>query len=500
MEQDNGKQDKDKQDKGGENMYLAGGLVMALYLVLAFLSGKEKTEKKENGIFGLFHKMALWIYKRCCILKLPLFVSGQVENDLKKLCPGEGKERVRTEYYIRKLSLFLVILFVGTLFGMAAEYSSRSSLLLDKEGKVSRGSYREGSIALKLKGKDPQKELGIFQIEVAPVRLTDEELQNLSDEFMKSIPELILGENASAEQVTGDLALEEGYDGYPFFIEWKSDRPDVVGTTGRVYPQTEEMPVKLYVRLIYEEYVREEVIELTVMQEALTPKEQERADLEAWLVQSEQDSRDQEIWQLPGEWKGEAFYWEQETENYSLGIWAAAFGTAVAVYHLSDHDLHEQTEKRKKKMKQDYPDIVHKLALFAGAGMTVRGAFQKLAADYKKEKGKGMAERPAYEEILYTCRELRAGVSEGAAYEHFGKRTGLQEYVRLCALLTQNLKKGSGTLLERLKEEAEKSGEERLQNSKRLGEEAGTRLLVPMVLMLVVVMVIIMIPAFSTML
>ncbi len=81
-------------------MYLAGGLVMALYLVLAVLSGKEKTEKtekKENGIFGLFRKMALWIYKRCCILKLPLFASGQVENDLKKLCPGEGRERARTE-------------------------------------------------------------------------------------------------------------------------------------------------------------------------------------------------------------------------------------------------------------------------------------------------------------------------------------------------------------------------------------------------------------------
>ena len=94
---------------------------------------------------------------------------------------------------------------------------------------------------------------------------------------------------------------------------------------------------------------------------------------------------------------------------------------------------------------------------------------------------------------------LRSGISEGLAYEHFGKRAGLQEYIRLSALLAQNLKRGNSTLLERLREEAEKSGQERLQESKKMGEEAGTKLLVPMVLMLAVVMAVIMIPAFSNM-
>ena len=53
--------------------------------------------------------------------------------------------------------------------------------------------------------------------------------------------------------------------------------------------------------------------------------------------------------------------------------------------------------------------------------------------------------------------------------------------------------------MERLREEADKSAAERLQQSKKLGEEAGTKLLVPMVLMLAVVMAIIMIPAMSNM-
>ena len=43
------------------------------------------------------------------------------------------------------------------------------------------------------------------------------------------------------------------------------------------------------------------------------------------------------------------------------------------------------------------------------------------------------------------------------------------------------------------------SAESRIQSGKRLGEEAGTKLLIPMVMMLAIVMLIIMVPAFSMM-
>ena len=54
-------------------------------------------------------------------------------------------------------------------------------------------------------------------------------------------------------------------------------------------------------------------------------------------------------------------------------------------------------------------------------------------------------------------------------------------------------------MTERLREEAEKSSAESLLRVRRLGEEAGTKLLVPMVIMLAVIMVMIMVPAFGTM-
>lgn len=189
---------------------------------------------------------------------------------------------------------------------------------------------------------------------------------------------------------------------------------------------------------------------------------------------------------------------QYDGESLAVG-YMVMLALSAAVYFLSDYDLHKELEKKKECMRRTYPDVVHMLALYLGAGMTIRGAFQKIAGDYDKSVVARKRASPVYEEMRYACRELQAGISEGAVYEHFARRIGVQEYIRLSTLLTQNLKKGNSTLLQRLHEEAEKSTQERLQNGRRLGEEAVTKMLLPMVLMLIVVMLMIMIPAFSSM-
>ncbi|MDE7233218.1 MAG: secretion protein F, partial [Lachnospiraceae bacterium] len=62
--------------------------------------------------------------------------------------------------------------------------------------------------------------------------------------------------------------------------------------------------------------------------------------------------------------------------------------------------------------------------------------------------------------------------------------------------LSQNIRKGSNDLLRLLGQEADTAFAERKNLAKKLGEEAGTKLLIPMMMMLCIVMVIIMIPAY----
>ena len=165
-----------------------------------------------------------------------------------------------------------------------------------------------------------------------------------------------------------------------------------------------------------------------------------------------------------------------------LGLTA---GATIGTFFLTDKDLGDQVKKRRDLLRLRYPDLVHELALYLVAGMTIRAAFGRLG------KKNDLA--------AYACREMQSGQSELTAYEHFGKRAGVREYVKLSTLLSQNLKKGSSTLLARMEEEAVSAEEGRIQSGKRLGEEAQTKLLITMVMLLAAVMLMIMVPAFSMM-
>jgi len=69
--------------------------------------------------------------------------------------------------------------------------------------------------------------------------------------------------------------------------------------------------------------------------------------------------------------------------------------------------------------------------------------------------------------------------------------------MRLGGLLAQNSRKGNHKLLESLGQESREAFEEQKRRARKTGEEAGTRMLLPMVLMLVVTIVIILYPAFA---
>ena len=87
------------------------------------------------------------------------------------------------------------------------------------------------------------------------------------------------------------------------------------------------------------------------------------------------------------------------------------------------------------------------------------------------------------------------GLGEREVYARMGEKMGLLPYRTLSALLIQHLQKGSRGMEHLLEEEAAKAQEMRQQQARVLGEQASTRLLFPMILMLVVVFVLMLVPA-----
>ena len=170
--------------------------------------------------------------------------------------------------------------------------------------------------------------------------------------------------------------------------------------------------------------------------------------------------------------------------------------TGVAVFFLLDKDLEEKNEERKMEMRKEYPGIVNRMALYMEAGMTIRGAFFRIAGDYAKGD---KASNPIAIELAIAGNSMQSGVSEAIVYEAFGRRTGMPEYTRFCSILSQSLKKGSVEICLRLRQEGERALEEGLRFQKKRGEEAETKLLLPMIIMMAIVMLLVMVPAFSGM-
>ena len=129
-------------------------------------------------------------------------------------------------------------------------------------------------------------------------------------------------------------------------------------------------------------------------------------------------------------------------------------------------------------------------------GLRVDAVASILYLDYGRKRKRNP--RPAYEEIRIVCYEMESGVSESEAYRRFGERCGQAKYKTFATLLIQNLQKGSRQMADMLERESTEAWEERKRKARVLGEAAATKLLVPMIMMLIVVMAIVMIPAFMS--
>lgn len=229
-------------------------------------------------------------------------------------------------------------------------------------------------------------------------------------------------------------------------------------------------------------------------EDPLGAKERKRQELTAMLEEYNQEKQDPDYYYLPSEWDGKRLEWESPGDTSGALLAAMGLLAAFAVLVRKAKERQEAEANRMEQLLMDYPGLILKFTLLLQAGMTARSAFRKMAGDYHRRHPDGG--RFAYEAMAAACYEMDSGVAELEAYRRFGERCGQMKYKTFSTLLIQNLQKGSRRLSELLEREALEAWDERKRKARVLGEAAATKLLVPMIMMLAVVMAIIMIPAF----
>lgn len=337
----------------------------------------------------------------------------------------------------------------------------------------------------------------LVELEISPKEYDEEQIETIFEEVYESVLDIMKSENESLSYVTKNLYLPVSSDKYPVAIEWYVDDYGVIDDDGQVY-NTEFEPgqtktAELTMVLSYGKYHCEYIVDVTVYGAEFESEKEKEAGIVSTLTKLEQDLK-QDCIELPGTIHGMkvSYQYAKDKQSGIVGLIGLSM-VPLLLYLRKKQESVKTMKKRKEQMSYDYAEVISKLVLLAGAGMTIRKAWEKIAADYQKNQHR--EKRYVYEEMVRTCAEMNTGISERSAYERFAKRCDTKEYLKLASLLSQNVKKGTNDILKLLEEESKEAFELHKNLAKRKGEEAGTKLLFPMIVMLAVVMAMLMFPA-----
>ena len=481
-------------------------IVFILYFYVISLRRKDglllDIDRKKHRLYFLYHMAGLLLKKTG--LEKRLLKKTSISRKISSLYISDHHDNQIKLYWYQKTSLFLLIIFVFSCISMITSLQTMTSSSFDNN--IIRPNEGEGTSRLRLQFRmenENDKE-DIYEDEITinnKERIyTNEEWKKLLEKAIPYLEKEMLGQNEAFNYVDKDLNFIREIPNTGISVEWVPNDYRLISGSGRVLNENmndEGTSTQVMAILKYEDRRVEHTIALT-----LWPVELDKAtllyrELNSTLDIREKESSTSKEWQLPKRIGEYLITWEIPVNNRSFRVFIIGIIGSVLLWVFMDKTLDDKMKIRKNQMLLDYPDIINKFNLLVNAGMTIRQAWSKISDDYRSSNrlNKGQ-KRYVYEEMQVTLHELKLGVPEVNAYEQFGQRIGLMPYMKFSSMLVQNLKKGNKNMVDLLKQEAMEAFQERKEITKRLGEEASTKLLGPMMIMLLIVLIIILIPAF----
>lgn len=423
--------------------------------------------------------------------------SNEIKYKLSLIYPDKSRDEAVNDF---KKSRFKYSIFVFAIVAIIALASALKDRLSDDTIRIKRGDYSEASRSITRKYKADKYD-GIIEIDVSNRQYDEQTINKIFERIKNDLPNIILGENESLYAIRKPLNLVRSYEDI-IAIRWSSDNDEIVRSDGSI--NNEDIAeagssTTLSYMLQYFEFNSSGTINIKVLPPMYTEAEAIAMAIRHKAISQEKTSRNKEIYELPLDINGVPIRWNENRQRKAFPLLGLAIMLAIAAYFMQEKKLDEAIKKRKCQLLNDYYEIANKLILYISVGVSVKSAFNKMSLEYLEKRNTGEIKmKYAYEELLIMCRQIESGLAEIEAYELCGKRCGLIQYKKLFGYVNQSIKKGSGFVAEKLKNELRESFELRKANAIKEGEEAATKLMLPMLMMLLIVIGVLIIPAFMS--
>ena len=380
-----------------------------------------------------------------------------------------------------------------------------------------------------------------LDITVSPKRYTEEEANAVFREIYDQLEELVVAEGESFANLQHDLRLMTKLPKYGVQLSWDfypeldpalaagSVTPDEARAYYRKYRHLMDSDGTLhnetlapgtvvtgYLSLIMStdivptgtdgetKYLKTQYhsapyrIYVGIVPRALSRYESLLLQLQQAITTEDEGSLGENMLSLPTEIDGQRIYYSEHEDRSYLLLPLLGVIAAMAIYMRQGQARRTEKKQREALLMLDYSELVSKLMVYIGAGLTVRNALETISQHFDALIARGIKEdRPLYQELRTMVIQFRRNMPESEIYLSFGRRVNLKPYTKLVSLIEQNRMNGARNLRSMLELEMEDAFEQRKTTARRLGEEAGTKLLLPLFIMLGIVMIIVIVPAMS---
>lgn len=411
--------------------------------------------------------------------------------------------------WIKKHIGVIILLFFTNMVSFFLTFGNdNGDIVVEKAGYTG----NEKQIGLLLEKEDTTE---IVTLNVRPRKLTKQQQKQKMEEAFAYIDGHLKGENDSLLKVTRDLDFSLDYEKYPFDVEFQTENYALIDGEGRVKNKKEELTALGYgqreqetgivtqvkVVLWYGEESSQQVYEIIIFPREDSSLPEQFSQVKEEINKKENKALYEERLVLPANINGVQI--TRTDGNRISPSHVLVIGIIIAGLLLlrERENIRNQEKKREEMLKRCFPWFVNELVLLLGAGMQVKNIFTMLIEEYERNRERQHSKQEDYREVLigelkYARQSLALGIPEEQVYYQLGRRLKLPCYIKLMTLLEQNVKRGTIGLTAVFEQEELNALEERRNLARRYGEEAGTKLLGPMILLLIVIMLMIMIPAF----
>ena len=339
-----------------------------------------------------------------------------------------------------------------------------------------------------------------MEVRISERAFTPEQEEAYLKACRRQLRKAVLG-GQKASHITGDIRLPKRLPDNPTVIDWRQDRYDVMNSEGEIEPAAldkEGSRLVLTAQLTCGSAREEETIRVTIYPKELRDRRSYIETAGALVTRADQKDLTADRVELPSAVGGKRIRWKKETGKSGYLALLAGLICAAVIYEEKREKKKREEKRRAQMIETDYPRIVMMFSLLLRAGLTSRRALAMIVQDYEKRK-KHAGERPAYEALAAGIHQMEAGVSQEEVYLELGSACDSARFERFGHMLTQNLRSGSSGMADQLAKEARESFEDRKAAARKKGEEAQIKLLFPMLMLLGIVLMAVMVPAFLSM-